>query len=48
MVKKVVQQGRSRFDARSVRAVRERSRPEEGHVCEPEGPAQQERRWWLF
>ena len=39
MVKKVIQQGRSRFDARSVRSVRERSRREERQVCEPEGPA---------
>ena len=35
--KKSVQQGRSRFDARSVRCVRERERREERHVCEPEG-----------
>ncbi len=35
--KKSVQQGRSRFDARSVRFVRERERREERHVCEPEG-----------
>ncbi len=49
MVKKVIQQGHNRFDARSVLPVRERSRPEEGQVCEPEGPAQQrEHRWWIF
>ncbi len=46
MVKKVVQQGRSHFDAQSVLALRERSRPEEGQVCEPEGLAQQEERCW--
>ena len=36
--KKFVLQGRSLFCARSVLPVRERSRPEEGQVCEPEGP----------
>ncbi len=46
--KKSVRQDHSRFDARSVLIVRERSRPEEGQACEPEGPAQQERRWRLF
>ncbi len=30
-------EGRSRFDARSVRCVRERERREERQVCEPEG-----------
>ncbi len=35
--KKFVQQGRSRFDARSVLPVRERERSEERQVCEPEG-----------
>ncbi len=29
--------GRSHFDARSVRVVRERERREERQVCEPEG-----------
>ncbi len=37
--KKFVQQGRSRFDARSVLPVRERERREERQVCEPEGQA---------
>ena len=30
-------EGRSPFDARSIRVVRERERREERHVCEPEG-----------
>ena len=34
---KCPQQGRSRFDARSVLSVRERERREERQVCEPEG-----------
>ena len=36
MFKNALQQGRSRFDARSVRSVRERERLEERQVCEPE------------
>jgi len=39
MFKKVVQQGRSPFDARRVLSVRERERREERQVCEPEGSA---------
>ncbi len=47
--KKFVQQGRSRFDARSVLIVRERERREERQGCEPEGSAKwRERRWRLF
>ena len=47
--KKSTQQGRSQFCARSVLALRERSRPEEGQVCEPEGPENwRERRWGHF
>jgi len=47
--KKFVQQGCSRFDARSVLPVRERERREERQVCEPEGSAKgRERRWRLF
>ncbi len=47
--KKSVQQGRSHFCARSVLVLRERSRPEEGQACEPEGPEKwRERRWRLF
>ncbi len=37
--RRVVQQGRSRFDARSVLPVRERERSEERQACEPEGQA---------
>ncbi len=47
--RRVRQQGRSQFDARSVLPVRERERREERQVCEPEGQANwRERRWRLF
>ena len=37
------------FYVRSILAICERSRPEEGQACDPEGPEKwQERRWRLF
>ncbi len=36
--KKSVQRGRSHFLSRSIQVLPERSRPEEGQACEPEGP----------
>jgi hypothetical protein len=48
MVKKVIQQGHSHFDARSVLPVREHGKRARTPLVDVSTAKGRERRWWLF